>query len=638
MHGSRSMSAAASFDDRQRGDGLPPHRMHRSSGLHETSMCPVCVRACCFPWHRRTGRAAPDRANVGEGLRSRLLQPFFIPKSLRPHHGRPAGNLTVRHGFAKRRLTGQSVRPARALRNARKALLSRATLASRDNRRTARMTQTCRGGHRVNPPPQDRGFDQARPGRRHPASLRTTAVSAHCFVRTGVPSAAALRCPPSSERTEKLMTSYAPVPARTGPAVPVDRIPVSLLTGFLGAGKTTLLNKLMKHPAMAGTAVLINEFGEVGIDHHLVERLDDTMILLDSGCLCCSVQGDLIAALKQLHLRSSKREIPPITRVVIETTGLADPVPVIYTLMEERFVAARFVCDSVLTVVDATHGLSQIDHHPEALRQIAMADRLLITKGDLAGPATRPALDARLDTLNPGALRLDVRHGQIEPDLLFGSGIYSTSRQAAGRRSVAGRGADTRRKRPGSAGECPAALDKAASAGARCGAASRRGGVELRRPLRCPRPLARFFGGHGTHPRKLRATSAARERPDERRRRRSSAGDPVRSGRGLPAIAPARLADRRSLRRPAGAPRVHHARHQGRGAGAHPHAAGPSAVECGGGTRHRIQTLHEHALLAFAADARRVARRRAGGWLGGPGEALFRSTCCRSGRRQLSSR
>lgn len=223
------------------------------------------------------------------------------------------------------------------------------------------------------------------------------------------------------------MTSYAPVPARTGPAVPVDRIPVSLLTGFLGAGKTTLLNKLMKHPAMAGTAVLINEFGEVGIDHHLVERLDETMILLDSGCLCCSVQGDLIAALKQLHLRSSKREIPPITRVVIETTGLADPVPVIYTLMEERFVAARFVCDSVLTVVDATHGLSQIDHHPEALRQIAMADRLLITKGDLAGPATRPALDARLDTLNPGALRLDVRHGQIEPDLLFGSGIYSTA-------------------------------------------------------------------------------------------------------------------------------------------------------------------------------------------------------------------
>lgn len=222
------------------------------------------------------------------------------------------------------------------------------------------------------------------------------------------------------------MTSSAPLPARTG-SPPVDRIPVSLLTGFLGAGKTTLLNKLTKHPAMAGTALLINEFGEVGIDHHLVEKLDETTVLLDSGCLCCSVQGDLIGALKQLHLRSSKREIPPITRVVIETTGLADPVPVIYTLMEERFVAARFVCDSVLTVVDATHGLSQIERHQEALRQIAMADRLLITKGDLADPDSRQALDARLDMLNPGALHLDVRHGKIEPDQLFGSGIYSTS-------------------------------------------------------------------------------------------------------------------------------------------------------------------------------------------------------------------
>lgn len=222
------------------------------------------------------------------------------------------------------------------------------------------------------------------------------------------------------------MTSYVPLPARTG-QTPVGRIPVSLLTGFLGAGKTTLLNKLMKHPAMAGTAVLINEFGEVGIDHHLVEKLDETMVMLDSGCLCCSVQGDLITALKQLHLRSSRREIPTITRVLIETTGLADPVPVIYTLMEERFVAARFVCDSVLTVVDATHGLSQLDLHQEALRQVAMADRLLITKGDLAEPGSRHALDARLDILNPGALRLEVRHGQIDPDQLFGSGLYATS-------------------------------------------------------------------------------------------------------------------------------------------------------------------------------------------------------------------
>ena len=211
------------------------------------------------------------------------------------------------------------------------------------------------------------------------------------------------------------------------PRTPVDRIPVSLLTGFLGAGKTTLLNQLMKNPAMAGTALLINEFGEVGIDHHLVEKIDDSTVLLDSGCVCCSVQGDLLKALKQLHQRSSKREIPPVTRVVIETTGLADPVPVIYTLMEERFVAARYVCDSVLTMVDATHGLEQLSRHREAQRQVAMADRLLVTKGDLADSATRTRLSARLDALNPGAPRLDVRHGRIEPEQLFGSGIYSAT-------------------------------------------------------------------------------------------------------------------------------------------------------------------------------------------------------------------
>lgn len=206
---------------------------------------------------------------------------------------------------------------------------------------------------------------------------------------------------------------------------PVDRIPVSLLTGFLGAGKTTLLNALMQNPAMAGTALLINEFGEVGVDHHLVDKIDDSTVLLDSGCLCCSVQGDLVKALKTLHQRSSRREIPPVSRVVIETTGLADPVPVVYTLMEERFVAARYVCDSVLTVVDATHALDQLDTHPEAVRQVTMADRLLITKGDLADSGGRAQLNARLAELNPGAPRIEVRHGQIEPERLFGAGVYA---------------------------------------------------------------------------------------------------------------------------------------------------------------------------------------------------------------------
>lgn len=206
----------------------------------------------------------------------------------------------------------------------------------------------------------------------------------------------------------------------------VDRIPVTLLTGFLGAGKTTVLNHLLQHPGMAGTALLINEFGEVGVDHHLVDKVDETLMILDSGCVCCSMQGDLVKALKDLSARSSRREIPPVSRVIIETTGLADPVPVVYTLMEERFIAARYVCDGVVTVVDATHAEQQLETHPEAMRQVAMADRLLITKCDLADSPSRSRLDACLAALSPGAVRIEVRNGCVNPDALFGSGVYTT--------------------------------------------------------------------------------------------------------------------------------------------------------------------------------------------------------------------
>lgn len=208
------------------------------------------------------------------------------------------------------------------------------------------------------------------------------------------------------------------------------RIPVTLLTGFLGAGKTTLLNHVLRQPQMAGAAVLINEFGEIGIDHHLVERVDETMIILDSGCICCSVQGDLVKALKNLADRSARREIGPLVRVLIETTGLADPAPVIYTLTQERFVAARYRCDGVITAVDATHALGQLERHQEALRQVAMADRLLITKCDLAGNLARAALDARLEQLNPGAARIAVAHGGIDAEALFGCGLYTSAGKA----------------------------------------------------------------------------------------------------------------------------------------------------------------------------------------------------------------
>ena len=202
------------------------------------------------------------------------------------------------------------------------------------------------------------------------------------------------------------------------------RIPVTLLTGFLGAGKTTLLNHLLRQPQMDGSAVLINEFGAVGVDHHLVEKVDESLVVLDSGCICCSVQGDLVRALKGLFMRALRRELKGMHRVLIETTGLADPAPVIHTLMAEPFLSERYRLDGVVTAVDVTHALDQLANHNEAVRQVAMADRLLLTKCDLADAAQREAVAARLALLNPGARQVEVRGGAVAPDEVFGCGLY----------------------------------------------------------------------------------------------------------------------------------------------------------------------------------------------------------------------
>lgn len=181
------------------------------------------------------------------------------------------------------------------------------------------------------------------------------------------------------------------------------RLPVSLLTGFLGSGKTTLLNALLRDPAMAGAAVIINEVGEVGIDHLIVEHIDEQMVLLESGCICCTLRGDLSRSLRELFMRRLRGDLSALTRVVIETTGLADPAPVIHTLIHDFFLAPRFVLDGVITTADVGHVCAQVDEHEAALKQIAMADALVLTKSDLASAEQIALARNAVCALNPTA-------------------------------------------------------------------------------------------------------------------------------------------------------------------------------------------------------------------------------------------
>ncbi|EHS52103.1 cobalamin synthesis protein P47K [Rhizobium sp. PDO1-076] len=183
----------------------------------------------------------------------------------------------------------------------------------------------------------------------------------------------------------------------------IGRIPVSILTGFLGAGKSTLLNRILKDPAMKDAAVIINEFGEVGIDHLLVESSSDTVVELSDGCLCCTVRGELVDTLAELVDGMQTGKIKPLSRIVIETTGLADPAPVMQSVMGHPAIAQHFDLDGMITVVDAVNGLSTIDGFTEAYKQIAVADRLILTKTTLPEAGDTTALVARLRALNPRA-------------------------------------------------------------------------------------------------------------------------------------------------------------------------------------------------------------------------------------------
>lgn len=212
--------------------------------------------------------------------------------------------------------------------------------------------------------------------------------------------------------------------------VPAGRIPVTVLTGALGAGKTTILRHLVSGPGMEGVALLINEFGSIGVDHHLVGSVDETTMLLDSGCICCTIQGGLMQALLSLFERSARGDIAPLRRVLIETTGLADPVPVVQTLMQAPLVAARFLCDGVVTVVDATQDTADLETWPETLAQVVAADRLLLSKADLASSVQHSAMLLCLARLNPGVAVFPVRHGEVSAHAVFGTGTYALESQA----------------------------------------------------------------------------------------------------------------------------------------------------------------------------------------------------------------
>ena len=210
-----------------------------------------------------------------------------------------------------------------------------------------------------------------------------------------------------------------------------DRIPVTILTGFLGAGKSTLLNRILKDSAMKDAAVIINEFGDIGIDHLLVESSGDAIIELSDGCLCCTVRGELVDTLANLMDAVQTGRVKPVKRVVIETTGLADPAPVMQAIMGNPIIATNFDLDGIVTVVDAVNGSQTLDNHEEAVKQVAVADRLILSKRTMASSEVSGALEARLDALNPRAALMDADSAEAGQASVLVNGLYDPASKIA---------------------------------------------------------------------------------------------------------------------------------------------------------------------------------------------------------------
>lgn len=204
------------------------------------------------------------------------------------------------------------------------------------------------------------------------------------------------------------------------------RLPVSILTGFLGSGKTTLLNKAISHPAWSRTAVVVNEFGEIGLDHDLVEQSDESIVLLPNGCLCCAVKGDLVAALDRLFQQRLAGKIPLFDRIVIETSGLAEPTPVTEVVLSEPTIAARYLLDGITVTVDAVNGPVTLKEHIESVKQVALADQIWITKSQLVSQAEIEQLSVDLAEINPVAQARDIRSATGPEQLLTNPAAHDT--------------------------------------------------------------------------------------------------------------------------------------------------------------------------------------------------------------------